>query len=84
MKCHLERINLNDKKFFSIHRSCHVWVGRETELLDSLWSTGYIRSLTQEKTKKRNILGKFQTIRQRFQSHIRIQELNPLRSPTRW
>ncbi|MDE5639528.1 MAG: hypothetical protein K2I47_07050 [Odoribacter sp.] len=43
------------EEFFSIHRSCYVWDGHEIELLellDSLWSTGYIRTLTQEKTKK--------------------------------
>lgn len=41
--------------FFSVYRGYYAWTGNEIELLelgDALWSAGYIRSLTQEKTKR--------------------------------
>ncbi len=43
------------EELLSVHRSSYLWLGHEIDLLelgDSLWSSGYIRSLLQEKTKK--------------------------------
>lgn len=51
--------------FFSVYRGYYVWAGKEIELLelgDALWTTGYIRPLAKEKTKKlyfRRLFGYF-------------------------
>ena len=43
------------ESFFSVYPGYYIWTGKEIELLelgDALWTTGYIRPLAKEKTKR--------------------------------